>query len=731
MNSISKLLFELHHLDIKLWVEGERLRYNAPKGALTPELRSRVVERKAEIISFLQENNETLTSTTIPLQPVPRTDELPISFAQERIWFLEFVGKKSGSYNMPLAQRLQGNLDVDILKSAIAAVIERHEALRTTFKRVKFSAVQLIQPTLDLEIPVIDLQGQSDKLQSLINEEVKGPFNLEKGPLLRVLLFLLAPQEHILLIVTHHIISDAWSEGVFMEELSSLYQAFQRGQSSPLEELAIQYGDFAHWQRQCLQGEMLATQLNYWQQQLKGKVPTLQLPTDHPSSLGNSGDSQSIVISQSLTQALKNQAKQTRSSLFIILLAAFKALLHSYTGQEDMVICFPLAGRNHTATEKLIGYFNNILPARTDLSGNPSLRTLIERVRQVVLTAYKHQDLPLQKIGQFPNLVRTPLTRGMFALQNTPPRLLDIPKLKASYVEVNSGKADFDIYFILEEKGEQLIGTFNYNADQFEAATIINLLKNYQTILKCFVADLEQNLSALPQPQGKSWDSLVPIKPKGSKKPLFLVHDGLGRTMLYLNLARHLDPGRPVYALRPLGNEENPLFHRCVVEMATYYNKRIRSIQPESPYLIGGLSLGGTIALEMAQQLQAQSQEVAFIALLDSLHIEEMQRIGAREFTQDLIQQNQAIYNVLPKLIREYLPKAYQGQVNLFRGSQGKGVDQPNIERTGDPLLGWGKWVNEVAVYDVPGGHYSLLQEPHVEVLAQKIEACINGQFSN
>ncbi len=727
MNSISELLSELHHLDIKLWVEGERLRYNAPKGALTPELRSRVVERKAEIISFLQQTNEILTSPTIPLKPVPRTNELPISFAQERIWFLEFVGKKSGSYNMPLAQRLQGNLDVDSFKSAIATVVERHEALRTTFQRGKFSAIQFIQPTLDIEIPVIDLQEQPDKLQSLINEAVKRPFNLEKGPLLRVLLLRLALQEHILLVVTHHIISDAWSEGIFMKELSCLYQAFQRGQPSPLEELAIQYGDFAQWQRQCLQGEILETQLNYWQQQLKGKVPTLQLPTDHPSSLSNSGNSQSLVIPQSLTQALKNQAKQEKSSFFIILLAAFKALLHSYTGQEDMVICFPIAGRNHTATEKLIGYFNNILPARTDLSGNPSLRILIERVRQVVLAAYKHQDLPLQKIGQFPNLVRTPLTRAMFVLQNTPPRLLDIPDLKASYVKVNSGKADFDIYLILEEKGEQFLGTFNYNADQFEAATIMKLLKNYQTILKCFVADLEQNLSALPQPQGKSWDSLVPIKPKGSKKPLFLVHDGLGRTMLYLNLARYLHSERPVYALRPLGSEENPIFHQRIVDMATHYNKRIRSIQPEGPYLIGGLSLGGTIALEMVQQLQAQGQDVVFLALIDSLHIEELRRIGAREFTQDLIQQNQAIHDLLPELIGGYLPKAYQGQVNLFRGSRGQGVDQPNIERTGDPLLGWGKWVNEVKVHDVPGGHYSLLQEPHVKVLAKKIEACLNG----
>ena len=725
MKTINELLSHLRDLDIKVWVEGERLRYNAPKGALTSELRDRLINHKAEIISFLQQASAATKVGTVTLQPVSRTEKLPLSFAQERIWFLEYVGGKSGAYNMPLAQRLEGKLDVEILKSAIAAIIERHEALRTNFKRVRFSAAQIIHPTLEVEVPIVDLQQQPEKLQSLLTEEIQRPFNLETGPLFRVLLLRLATEEHVLLVVTHHIISDAWSEGILMKELSLLYQALQTDKPSPLPELTIQYPDFAYWQRQCLQGEVLETQLNYWQQQLKGKVPALELPYDRPTSSGNSGANQSLALPQFLTQSLKNQAREARSSLFIILLAAFKALLHSYTGQEDILICFPIAGRNHTATEKLIGYFNNILPARTDLSGDPSFKTLVERVRQVVLEASQYQDVPLQKIGEFPNLVRTPLTRGMFALQNTPQRLLNIPDLTATYLETSNGKADFDLYLILEEKGKQLFGTLSYNAELFESLTITNLLKNYQTLLESFIADPEQNLSALPKPKGKPWDSLVPIKPKGDKRPLFLVHDGLGRTMLYLNLARHLDPQRPVYALRPYGNEENPIFHKRVVEMANHYNSRIRSIQPQGPYLIGGLSFGGTIALEMAQQLQNQGQEVAFVALMDSLHIEELRKVGARKFSQDLIQQNQAIHQILPELIGEYIPSVYRGKVTLFRGSQGEGVDQPNIERTEDPLLGFEKWVEDVAVYDIPGGHYSLLQEPNVKVLAEKIETCL------
>ena len=730
MTTLNELLGLLHDLDIQLWLEDDRLRYNAPKGAMTPELRDRLVERKAEIISFLQQAdlqraNATVATPNLPLQPVSRENSLPLSFAQERIWFLEYLGGKSGSYNMPLVQRLRGNLDVAVFQKAIGAMVSRHEILRTTFKRVRHSAVQVIDPTLNIEVPVLDIQGEPEKLESIVCEEIQRPFNLETGPLLRVQLLHLAPQEYIFLLVTHHIISDAWSEGVFIEELSRLYRAELAAEPSPLRELPIQYADFAHWQRQWLQGEILETQLNYWKEQLGGKVRALELPCDRPEASGHRGAHQYCTIPSELTQALKTRSQQERSSLFIVLLAAFKALLNRYTSQEDLLVCFPIAARNHTATEGLIGYFNNILPARTDLSGNPSLRTLIARVRQTIFSASKHQDVPFQKIGEFPHLVRTPLTRAMFALQNTPSRLLDIPGLEAQFVDASNGKADFDIYFILEEKSDRLVGTLSYNADRFESVTMANLLKNYQTILECFAADLDRNLQALPEPTGKTWDSLVPLKPKGNQKPLFLVHDGLGRSMLYLNLARHLHLDRPVYALRPYGNEENPVFHQRVVEMANHYTSRIRSVQPEGPYLIGGLSFGGTVAVEMACQLEAQGQKVDFLALIDSLQIEELRRIGARTFTPDPIQQNQAIHEILPQLIREYSPQVYGGKVTLFRGSHGAGVDRPNIERTPDPLFGWEKWVSQIEVFDVPGGHYSLLQEPNVEAIAQKIEACI------
>ncbi|MBE9042029.1 non-ribosomal peptide synthetase, partial [Oscillatoriales cyanobacterium LEGE 11467] len=219
MKTLNELLSHLHDLDIQLWLEGDRLRYNAPKGALTPELRDRLVERKAEIISFLQQANATVANPTLPLQPVVRDKDFPLSFAQERIWFLEYIGGKSGSYNMPLVQRLRGNLDVEVLRKAIGAIVARHEILRTTFKRVRHSAVQVIHPTFNLEIPVLDIQQEPEKLESIVTEEIQQPFNLETGPLLRVRLLHLAQQEHIFLLVTHHIISDAWSEGVFIKEL--------------------------------------------------------------------------------------------------------------------------------------------------------------------------------------------------------------------------------------------------------------------------------------------------------------------------------------------------------------------------------------------------------------------------------------------------------------------------------------------------------------------------------
>jgi hypothetical protein len=505
MKTVNELLSHLRSLDIKLWAEGQRLRYNAPQGVLTPELRAELSQRKAEILTFVQQADAALDTTVEPIPSVSRDSDLPLSFAQERIWFLEYAGGKSGAYNMPSAQRLIGSLNITALKQAIAQIVQRHEALRTTFKRVKFSAVQIINPTLTIEVPVVDLQGlplqeQSTEVQRLMAQEIQRPFDLAKGPLLRVLLLHVGEQEHILLVVMHHIISDAWSVGIFMRELSVLYQAFEDGTVSPLPELPIQYADFAHWQRTGRQGEALDSQLNYWRQQLSGKIPVLELPTDFPRSpsQSNRGASQSLILSEQLTQALKILSQQEQGSLFITLLTVFKALLHRYTGQEDLLVCFPIAGRNRTETEGLIGYFNNIVVTRTDLSGDPSLRTLMERVRRVAFEAFKHQDTPFQKIGEFPNLVRTPLSRAMFALQNTPKRLLDIPGITASYLEATSSRADFDIYLIIEEAGEQLTGVLNYNADLFEEQAIANFLKNYQTLLEQLVANPDQRLSSLP-----------------------------------------------------------------------------------------------------------------------------------------------------------------------------------------------------------------------------------------
>jgi thioesterase domain-containing protein len=760
LKTINELLSHLRSLEIKLWAEGQRLRYNAPQGVLTPELRAELGQRKAEILAFLQQADAVLDATVEPIPSVSRDSDLPLSFAQERLWFLEHAGGKSGAYNMPSAQRLIGSLNITAFKQAVAQIVQRHEALRTTFKRVKFSAVQLVNPTLSIDVPVVDLQGlplqeQSTEVQRAIAQEIQRPFDLAKGPLLRVLLLRVGEQEHILLVVMHHIISDAWSVGIFMQELSVLYQAFQDGKPSPLPELPIQYADFAHWQRTWLQGEVLESQLNYWRQQLSGKIPALELPVDRPRSpsQSNRAASHSLILSEQLAQALKLLSQQERGSLFITLLTAFEALLHRYTGQEDLLVCFPIAGRNRTETEGLIGYFNNIVVTRTDLSGDPSLRTLMERVRRVAFEAFKHQDTPFQKIGEFPNLARTPLSRAMFALQNTPKRLLDIPGITASYLEVTSGRADFDIYLIMEEEGGQLTGVLNYNADLFEEEAIVatrspkgfskstaegiaNLLNNYQTLLEQLVTNPDRHLSSLPlfaspassTPQSEPWDSLVPIKPNGSKRPLFLIHDGLGRTILYVNLARYLDSERPLYALRPYGREGNPVLHNRVTQMATHYSERIRRVQPEGPYLLGGLSFGGIIAFEVAQQLQARGYPVAFVALLDSLDIEEIRRVGPRTFPEELIQQNPAIHNILPELIQEYVPQVYAGKVTLLRASQGEGLDQPNRERTNDPLFGWGRWATGgVEVHDVPGGHYSLLQNPHVQVLAEKIRTCIEN----
>ena len=329
-----------------------------------------------------------------PLLPVERFGEMLVSFAQARLWFLEQLEPGSSAYNIPAAVRLTGSLDVAVLEQNLNEIVQRHEVLRTTFGMVSGEPRQVIAPALALTLRWVDLRDlpeaqQEIQVDRLATEEAQQPFDLAKGPLLRATLLHLGEAEHVLLLTMHHIVSDGWSMGVLIRELAALYQAFSTGKPSPLPQLPIQYADFAHWQRQWLQGEVLAAQLSYWQQQLTGAPALLELPTDRPRSAIQTfrGATQFLALPEPLTQKLKTLSQRSGVTLFMTLLAAFQTLLYRYTGQEDICIGSPIANRNRSETEELIGFFVNTLVLRTDMSENPSFQELLGRVREVTLGA--------------------------------------------------------------------------------------------------------------------------------------------------------------------------------------------------------------------------------------------------------------------------------------------------------------------------------------------------------
>lgn len=509
MRTVAELLVHLRNLGVRLWAEGDRLHLSAPKETLTPTLRAELTERKAEILTFLREANLASNVIPPPVQPVPRTEDLPLSFAQERLWFLNQLEGQSATYNIPMALRFSGAFNVTALEQSFAEMIRRHEALRTTFSVVDGSPVQVITSTQSVPLSVVDLQGlpekeQSAKVQRLAAEEARRPFALEQGPLLRGTLLRLGAAEHVLLVTMHHIVSDGWSMGVFIRELSILYKAFLSDQHSPLPNLTIQYADFAYWQRQWLQGEVLEAQLAYWKEQLGGKLPVLELPTDRPRPPVQTfrGAIHSFVLPQTMIEALKTLSQEERATLFMTLLAAFKVLLYRYTGQTDIPVGIPVASRNRSEIEGLIGFFVNTLVLRTDLSGNPTFRELLRRVREVSLGAYDHQDMPFEKLVEVlqpeRDLSHTPLFQVMFALQNAPMATLELPGLTWNPVEVESGTAKFDLTLFLTETGQGLTGKLEYNTDLFDAATMIRMAGHFQTLLAGIVADPEQRLLELP-----------------------------------------------------------------------------------------------------------------------------------------------------------------------------------------------------------------------------------------
>jgi amino acid adenylation domain-containing protein len=443
-----------------------------------------------------------------PLVSVPREVPLPLSYAQQRLWFLEQIGLSRHAYNLLEARQLCGLLEVAALEQSLQAIVKRHESLHTTFTSVAGQPLQVIGSTSHLSMSVVDLRNLSQHAQeaqvyTLGQAAVQGPFDLEHGPLLRATLLQLADDKYVLLLAMHHIVSDAWSQGVFWRELAVLYAAFASGAPSPLPALSIQYADFAHWQQQWLQGEVLETQLAYWKPQLAG-MSTLQLPTDHsrPAVQTFRGARHFLTIPLTLTQALKTLSQRHGVTLFMTLLAAFQTLLHRYTGQDDIAVGSLIANRNRVDLESLIGFFVNTLVLRTDLSGDPSFQALLARVRTVTLGAYEHQDMPFEKLLEAlrppRDLSRNPLFQILFVLHNTPQQALALPNLTVRPMEIDPGTARFDVSLEFWETPEGLQSRFEYSTDLFEEATIARMAGHLQTLLAGIVAAPEQRLSRLP-----------------------------------------------------------------------------------------------------------------------------------------------------------------------------------------------------------------------------------------
>ncbi len=447
----------------------------------------------------------------------------PMSFAQERLWFLDQLEPGKPIYNLPVALRLTGTLHVAALERSLNEIVRRHESLRTSFTVENGRTMQAIATDMALPMPVIDLQGlpegdQSAEVHRRVLAESLHPFDLAKSPMLRACLLKLDGNKHVLISVMHHIISDGWSMGIFVRELAVLYRAFSDGTTATLPELPIQYADYAHWQREWFRGETLEIQLNYWKKQLSGAPQALEIPTDRkrPAVQTFAGGLFQFSLPRELATSLIYFSQERKVTLFMTLLAAFHLLLARYTGRQDVCVGIPIAGRNRAEIENLIGFFVNVLVIRTDLSGNPTVAELLERVKDVTLGAYDHQDLPFELLVEAlhpeRNLAYPPLVQVAFALQNAPMDALALPGLALERIKIESGFSRYDFTLLMEETSDGLQGIVEYNSGLFDAATIERMMAHYRNVLQAMVSCPQQGIDGISLTDEKELYGLLGVR---------------------------------------------------------------------------------------------------------------------------------------------------------------------------------------------------------------------------
>jgi thioesterase domain-containing protein len=793
-----------------------------------------------------------------------RAADRSLSLGQERLWLMASLDQTGSRYNIGVAYRLVGSFDRTALQRAVANIAERHEVLRGTFTAGTGQPVQRIggdvPPVVAFsEMKDIPAAQRSARAAEVALEEAKRPFDLAQGPLWRVTVLRATDDEHFLILVMHHIVSDAWSFYVFGQELAEFYEAAVTGRPPRLSALPIQYAEFGQRQRQSLTGQIYEQQLAYWRNHLEGEVPRLLLPTDHPlSAATNRGAFQTLTIPAAVNVALGQLCRREAATPFMTLLAGFEVLVHQYSGQKDLVVCTPASGRHRSQTKDLIGYFNNILPMRFDLEGDPTFAEVVRRTRRVALDAFKYQDVPFQVIADFPNLKAVNLSRALFSFDIEWPPKLTLAGLASEAWAVRTETADFDLSISLWQAGDEIHGAIEYKAELFDDDTISRMIGDYRELLEAVTSNPDIMISSLPvrlKPDadlhpasngqasvrnslptvpselrilreseeilgkrpigidddlfelgassltiarlserlrrlfevdlpltamfqarsirrlaslvrdgnsGRAGSALAPIQPHGTYPPLFLC-EGIG---VYYPLIRHLDKEQPVYALVTEIAHNYPR----VEDLAASYVAEVRGLQPEGPYYLGGLSFGGIVAFEMAQQLIAAGQEIAILALFDTPtpwsftpkpflgrlfgHLNNVRRFGFRyvekrsgrrlralwqavRFRKDpapesmtqIIADQDRLRHLLSATANEYKLSAYPGRITLFvlaeRDGMSDSLFDPAIGVI-DPQLGWGRLApGKVEVYEVAGEHTGIFLEPNVQRMAAKLEDCL------
>ncbi|HEX8116078.1 MAG TPA: amino acid adenylation domain-containing protein, partial [Pyrinomonadaceae bacterium] len=514
----------------------------------------------AELAAVVEELTRGGGDSAAPVEASAREGDLPVSFAQQRVWFIEQLEPGSAAYNIPLALRLTGRLDMAAMEATLEEVVRRHESLRTTFAAREGRPVQVIHAPRKVFLRPFDLSGEEEgvreaRTRELILEEAARPFDLTEGPLLRVGLIKLGDAEHVAMLTMHHIISDGWSMGVLVREVGALYEAFTQGRPSPLPELEIQYADFARWQQRWLSGATLERQLTYWKGQLAGAPAVLELPTDRPRGAlqTHRGASHSFALTGETVRGLKELSRREGVTVFMTLLATWQVLLSRYSGQTDVSVGTPIANRNRAEIEGLIGFFVNTVVLRTDLSGEPSFTQLLRRVREAALAAYAHQDLPFERLVEElepeRSLSHAPLFQVMFILQNAPMGSLELSGLTLSPMLGGNATAKFDLTLSLEELADGMSGSLEYDTDLFDEATARRMTDHFLRLLESVVAEPSRGIAALPM-LGQSEERRLLVEWNDTRADY--PHDARVHSLFEAQAARTPDSAALLFEGRPM-----------------------------------------------------------------------------------------------------------------------------------------------------------------------------------